>query len=289
MSSGTVGSDSGSRRSATGITTSRSSCLSALASTIVTSRSPPPRNLAISADRSLGGRQPDALDRLLGQRLQPLQRQRQVRAALRPGDGVDLIDDQRLDVAEGLARPRGQHQVERLRRRDQDVGRVAQHRRAFLLRRVAGADADRDLVGALDRRQRHAQVALDVVAERLQRRDVDRAHALALGARPAHQPVDRPEEGGECLARSGRRADQRVIAGRDRRPTLGLRRRRLTEGAVEPGADLGREAGQRIGGHPKRLAVDDRPPGMRESAYECAHSSSRSSPAIFLAAMSDRR
>ncbi len=62
------------------------------------------------------------------QRAQPLQRQREVRAALGRGDRVDLVDDDRLDVAQHVARLRGQHEVQRLGRRDQHVGRRAPHR-----------------------------------------------------------------------------------------------------------------------------------------------------------------
>ena len=47
-----------------------------------------------------------------------------------------------------------------------------------LLRRVAGADGDRDL--GPDPAQRRAQVAVDVVGERLQRRDVDEPDLLLL-------------------------------------------------------------------------------------------------------------
>ena len=93
---------------------------------------------------------------------------------------------------EELARARGEHQVERLGRRDQDVRRLAQHRRALLLRRVAGADGDREL--AADALERRAQVALDVVGERLQRRDVDEPRlALARGA--ARRPAGRAPRG----------------------------------------------------------------------------------------------
>ena len=107
------------------------------------------------------------------QRVQALERQREVRAALGGGHGVDLVDDHRLDAGEDLARLRGQHEVQRLGRRDEDVRRVAAHRRALALRRVAGADTHGE-VGA-DAAQRRAQVALDVVGQRLQRRDVDEA------------------------------------------------------------------------------------------------------------------
>ena len=99
----------------------------------------------------------------------------------------------------------GQHQVQRLGRRDQDVGRLAQHRLALALRRVAGADRDRQL-GA-DPAQRRAQVAVDVVGQRLQRRDVDEADAgaRAVGGR-RRRPAGRSPTGtrpASCPTRSG--------------------------------------------------------------------------------------
>ena len=78
----------------------------------------------------------------LGQRLEPLHRQRQVGAALGRHQRVDLVDDQRVEAAERLARVRGQQQIQRLRRRDDDVGRLAQEAGALAGRRVAGADQD---------------------------------------------------------------------------------------------------------------------------------------------------
>ena len=49
-------------------------------------------------------RQADFLDTLLGQRFQPRDRQRQVRAALRSRHRVNLIYDQRANRAQHLAR-----------------------------------------------------------------------------------------------------------------------------------------------------------------------------------------
>ena len=111
--------------------------------------------------------------------LQALDREREVRAALGAGDGVHLVEDQRLDAAQRLARRRGEHQVERLGRRDQDVGRLLDELAALLRRRVAGADADAQ--ARLEPGERAAQVALDVVVERLERRDVEHAQALRPG------------------------------------------------------------------------------------------------------------
>ena len=58
------------------------------------------------------------------------------------------------------------------------------------------------------------EVLLDVVAERLERRDVDdlRLVRKLAGDALAHQVVDRGEERSERLARTGRRRDQRVPA-----------------------------------------------------------------------------
>ena len=137
--------------------------------------------------RALGRREPDPLRivaALAGDEVrEPLEGQGEVRAALRLGDRVDLVDDHRLDPGEDLAHLRGDHQVQRLGRGDQDVRRRAAHRLALLLRGVARPQPDRDL-GA-DPLQRRPEVALDVVGEGLERRDVDDlgARAELLGRR----------------------------------------------------------------------------------------------------------
>ena len=65
------------------------------------------------------------------QRLQPLERQRQVRAALVGRDGVDLVDDHRPHVAQRPPpRLRRQQDEQRLGRRDQDVRRLLGRLRA---------------------------------------------------------------------------------------------------------------------------------------------------------------
>ena len=121
---------------------------------------PPSRRLAVRARADEEPRH--GLDRALGRRtarcgpagaagrgddaVQTLEREREVCAALVPGDGVDLVDDHCVDVVEQLASaPRGREQVERLRRRDDDLGPVAQHRGASGLGRVAVADRDADV------------------------------------------------------------------------------------------------------------------------------------------------
>ena len=133
--------------SSTGTTTWRSSGLRVPASTIVTSRPgpTPPRNRRDRLERPLRGGQPDPLHRpgvgvrARAQRLEALEAEGEVRAALRAGDRMDLVDDDVLDPAQDLAGGAGQHQVERLGRRDQDVGRVASDLPAIV--RVALPDA----------------------------------------------------------------------------------------------------------------------------------------------------
>ena len=149
-------------------------------------------------------------------RLEPLERQREVRAALGRHERVDLVDDDRVDRAQRLARVRRQQQIERLRRGDQDVGRLALEARALGCRRVAGADGDRRrrrsasprAVGdPRDAGERRAQVALDVDRERLERRDVEHAAALVLAAAPARTSADRGTRGtrsASCRCRSAR-------------------------------------------------------------------------------------
>ena len=104
-----------------------------------------------------------------------------MRATLAAGDGVNLVDDDRLDPGQGLAGRRGQHQKQRLGRGDQHIGRLADELAAARGRGVAGADADAD-VGRLqppalgdagEACQRGTQVALDVDGQRLERRDVE--------------------------------------------------------------------------------------------------------------------
>src|SRR2546430_14469577 len=78
--------------------------------------------------RTLCRREADALQprRIpAAQLLEPLEGQREVRAALRRDDGVDLVDDDALHRAERLAREARQDQVQRLRRRDENVRGLA--------------------------------------------------------------------------------------------------------------------------------------------------------------------
>ncbi len=199
-------------------------------------------------DRLLGGRQADTQQRLLSRLLQALERQREVRAAPRADHRMDLVDDDRAHGAQDAAAAFGrQQQIERLGRRDENVRRRPQHRRAFRLRRVPCAH-----------RRRHArrfqplffgeaanaatglrEILVDVRAQRLERRDVDDADFIGqrAGEPVPDEVVERCQKGGERLARSSRRGDERVPPVADRRPALRLRPCRLAECFGKPAGD----------------------------------------------------
>ena len=117
--------------SSTGTTTSSSIGLRCPASTIVTGRGAPsvawpPRNRAISSSGRCVADRPIRCGGVVA-RCASSRSSESARCAPRfvAGERVDLVDDHPPDAAQGLAGRRGEHQVERLRRRDQDVGRVA--------------------------------------------------------------------------------------------------------------------------------------------------------------------
>ena len=175
-----------------------------------------------------GGRQPDALCGLGEQLVETLQRQRQVRAPLGTRDRVDLVDDDRLHAGERLSGARGEHEEQRLRSGDEDVGRRPDERPTVGGGGVAGADRDGDVGrrqsepggGVSDPDERGPQVALDVDGQGLERRDVEDPAALLRrrGRFTAGQPVERPEERRQRLARTGRRHHEGVMPRADRRP-----------------------------------------------------------------------
>ncbi len=162
-------------------------------------------------------------------------------ASLGAGHRVHLVDDHGLHVGQRVAGGRGQHQEERLRRGDEDVGRTGDELAAACRRGVARTDPDADarvgqaeaLGGPGDAGQRSAQVAFDVHGQRLERRHVEDpgpGGVLRLG----RQPVDRPQECRQRLARPGGGDHQGVVAVGDRRPRLRLCRRGRLEGVGEP-------------------------------------------------------
>jgi hypothetical protein len=170
-------------------------------------------------DRGLRRRQPDPLQRpsaaarrveagLVGDVREPLERQREMGPAARADNRVDLVDDHRAHRAQHLpAAVRREEQIQRFRRRDQDVRRRAKHRGALRLCRIAGSHCRRDprrpqsgrFGQTLDPRARLYQVPVNIGAERLQRRDIDDADFIRQRRRLTvfEQRVDGGEECGE--------------------------------------------------------------------------------------------
>ena len=112
------------------------------------------------------------------QSIQALERKSKVSTALVVGHCVNLVHDDRLHAMKMLAAAfGGEKDVEGFRCRDQNVRRVAQHRRAFLLQRVTGAYARADFhrkITAFERQllnfsKRLFEILLNVIGKRLQR------------------------------------------------------------------------------------------------------------------------
>ena len=171
-----------------------------------------------------------------------------MRAALIPRDRVNLVHDDGARSLQHFSAALGrQENVERFGRRDEDVGAFFEHEPALARGRVAGAHRHANLrqFHALFLRkranlaQRFLQVLLDVVAERLQGRDVDEAAFVIEFARErvANQPVERPQEGGQRLSRARGRGDERVASGGDFGPARILGSARLREFFTEPARD----------------------------------------------------
>ena len=92
---------------------------------------------------------------------------------------------------------------------------------------------------AADALERRAQVLLDVVRQRFERRHVEDLRLVAQRARGGllGEQIDDAQERGERLARARGRADQRVRAAADRVPGFELHARRRRESAAEPAGD----------------------------------------------------
>src|SRR6185437_10096049 len=210
-------------------------------------------------ERTLRSRQADSLRTFrVGSELnEALHRDRQVRTTLGACDSVYLVQDYRACGREHSASPqRRQHDVERFRRRDEDVRRFADHALALARRRVACAYRDAYLgkgepsllEPSAQLGQRPLQIALDVVVERLERRDVQQMHAVRERCREPldDQCVQLPEERSQGLSSSRRREYECVVTTRDYRPSLNLWWRRRAQSLGEPFADYGMEVGQGI-------------------------------------------
>ena len=157
---------------------------------------------------------------------------------------MNFIHDDGPDIVQYPAALFGrEQQVERFRRRDQDVRWPPDHLLSRRARGVAGADHDPDLrlrepclLGPLrNLAQGLVQVLLDVVTERFERGHVQDLRAVFEAASESllEQGIKTGEKGGERLAGAGGRGDQDVLTRRDRRPASGLH----VGGRAEPRAE----------------------------------------------------
>src|SRR5207249_9526756 len=116
-----------------------------------------------------------------------------------------------LHASQSVAREACEDEVQRLRRSDEDVRRLALVARALARRRIARPYRDGGLA-VLDAQtlrlphdpdERLAQVALDVDGEGLQRRDVQDPGPRLRRCRRELQAIDRGEERRESLSGAG--------------------------------------------------------------------------------------
>ena len=169
-------------------------------------------------------------------------------AAVVPGEGVDLVDDHRPQVAEqaaGIDVRRDQHHLQRLRRGEQAVGRVAEHVPPGGRGHVAVPEGR----SPAQERAVPLEPNVEVVEQGLDRADVE--HAQARPALGEHAGGDGQEGRLGLAARRGRQHDH-VLPGQDARDHL------LLEGPQLPPAQ----------------AVDDVVLDRRMELVEVAHRSS---------------
>ncbi len=144
--------------------------------------------------------------------LEAFERECKMRAALGRNDGVNFVDDYGFDEAKEFAGLRGEHQVERFGRGDEDVGGMAEEAGAFGRRSVASANRNGRLVkreaealrSVRDADKWGAKIAFDIDGEGFDGGDVD--NAAALGFRRSgskHEAIDGPEKCGEGFAGAG--------------------------------------------------------------------------------------
>ena len=138
---------------------------------------------------------------------------------------MDLIDDAVGDAAERIAGAGGQEEMEGFGRRDEDVRRPANQPLPFGGGSIPGAhgrlqDGQRlaHVLGHLGNTlQRDLQVAVDVIVQRLQGRDIEHARASGEGRLPP-ECIEASEKGGQSLAGAGGRKDERILPKGDARP-----------------------------------------------------------------------
>ena len=246
-----------------------------------------------------GRGQPDPLRRPIQQRVQPVERDRQVRTAFGAGDGVHLVDDDGPDAGQHLPGPAGQQQEQRLRGGDQDVRAVPGERPPIAGRGVAGADGDADLGQRRPRAERRPRRCRSAASAGCARRR-PRAPSAATGTAPssarrgsargsaaARRPGRRSRTGtrrASCRTRSARPPGcARPARSHPRRPPgrPSVRRTRSVNQSRTSGSNRcsAGSAGPRLldTGHPAivRVTTDNAPPAARRMTRTRSHEGNR--------------
>src|ERR1700690_821562 len=166
---------------------------------------------------SLSGGETDTLHATLGDGLEPLEREGQVRAALGGDDGVDLVDDHGVHLAQAGGGVRGKQQVERLRGGDENLRWMPAEMASLFLRCVTGTDTylglleiDSGLAGHIcDPSERRTQIAFHIHGQSFEGADIYDPAAFSVRCLAVqHQAVQAPEKRRQGLAGSGRRENQ---------------------------------------------------------------------------------
>ncbi len=174
-------------------------------------------------------RQPEALHRPTSQGADALEQRQKVPAAVVASEGVDLVDDDGADAAQersGIDAGRDHHDLERLGRRQQDVGRFGQHPRSHRPPDVAVPQPS----GATHHLRVGLQPGMQVVQQRLERADVQHRQAVpVLGEHPGQDREDRrlglPACGGcqhDRVLACQHRTDRLLLQRAQRRPPEGV-------------------------------------------------------------------
>ena len=139
----------------------------------------------------------------------------------------------------------GQQQIDGFGSGHQDVGRVFEHFLSLGLRCITGAHGDPDVSRmsplqeqlVLNARQRLLEIALDIITEGLQWRDINDpglSHQRFLLCF-THHAVNDSVKSSQRFTTTGGGCNQSVLSCLNGRPRIGLRRRRLAQSAGKPG------------------------------------------------------
>ena len=142
---------------------------------------------------------------------------------------MNFIDDDILNRAKDVPRlSGGKNEIERFRSGDENVRWVLHHRRSTRLWCIPGSDCcsyfrrlqPLNLCFFTDSAERSFEIALNVVTQRLQRRDIEATHPWRCVILQVlfEQVVDGPQESGKSFPRSCRSEDERVSTRCNARP-----------------------------------------------------------------------